>query len=92
MMIENQFKPGYAIPPMETLKELLEDRELALQQVAESADLPIGKLKAVMEGETAITEPIANGLEKALGIPANFWLNLEKNYQETLKRLANQPH
>lgn len=40
------------------------------------------------KGSTGITPETAINLERALGMPADYWLNLEANYQEACARLA----
>lgn len=82
-----EFEPDYAIPPMETLKEILEERRITLSRLSKMTGLDYDEvLLKVMEVKKPIDENIASKLEKALSIPAAFWLNLEKNYQQTLKR------
>ena len=39
-----------------------------------------------MKGKAAITAETALQLERVLGIPASFWNNLERNYQEFVAR------
>ena len=40
----------------------------------------------IIKGKKAITPDTAIGLAKVLGIEAQFWTNLEANYQMTLAR------
>lgn len=39
-------------------------------------------------GESQLTVAIAESLENALGVPSQFWLNLEAIYREKLARIA----
>lgn len=83
----NNFEPDYAIPPMETLKEVLEDRMVTLSVLSRMTGLDYEVILEVMEVRRQIDETIAGKLGEALDIPKTFWLNLEKNYQEALIRL-----
>ena len=42
------------------------------------------KLNELIKGKAPITKETATKLEYVLGIPANFWLNLERSYQDEL--------
>jgi plasmid maintenance system antidote protein VapI len=42
----------------------------------------------IVLGKKAITAATALGLEKALGVPALFWMNLETGYQLAKARIA----
>ena len=44
--------------------------------------------RAAGESRVAITPETAIKLERALGMPVEYWLNLEAHYQETQARLA----
>lgn len=81
------YEPDYAIPPMETLKEVLSDRKITLSVLSRLSGLDYYILIDIMEVRTQIDDNIADKLEIALGISSSFWINLECNYQSTLKRL-----
>lgn len=90
MTTEYSYNPDWAIPPSETLQEVLEDKNMTLQTLSDQSGVPYQSLSEVLEVKRPIDESIAEGLEKALQIPASFWLKLEKNYQDTVKRLATK--
>ena len=75
------------IPPGENLAEELEVRGMTPQELANALDISEQSVARIIRGEGAITDDIASGLEKALGISAGFWTGLEANYRETLARL-----
>jgi len=86
--IKNEYIPDRVSPPRVTLKELLEERGMAQAELAKR----MGKTpKAVNEllgdtADTAITPETALELERALGLPAQFWLERERAYRESLAR------
>ncbi len=78
-----------AIPPGESLIEEIECRNITVAELAAALGLTDAALLEIFRGERAVTPEIAAGLEQVLdGIPADFWINLEQDYQETLARIA----
>ncbi|MGM0365888.1 MAG: HigA family addiction module antitoxin [Actinomycetota bacterium] len=84
---KNQFKPSIAIPPGETLKEVLEDRNLKQVDFCKRLGLSEKMISQIINGIAPITPQTALKFESVLEIPASFWINLESNYQETKQRL-----
>lgn len=86
--IENgEFKPDYAVPPGETLREMLETISMSQADLAQRTGRPKKTINEIIQGKVAITRDTAIQLEKALGTPASFWNNLERNFKETRARL-----
>jgi HTH-type transcriptional regulator/antitoxin HigA len=77
---------NWAIPPGETITENIDFLGIPLHQLAESLRLPVEAVEELISGERAIIPDVAVGLEAALGIPAQFWLNLEAGYRATIAR------
>ena len=75
-----------AIPPGELLAEELDARELTQKALAEAMGRSPQIVSEIVRGRTAITARTAIDLERALGIPAQFWLNLEASYRLALAR------
>ena len=87
---KNQFLPDYAVPPGETLLETLEAIGMSQAELAERAGRPKKTINEIIKGKAAITPETALQMERVLGVPASFWNNLERNYQETLARINEQ--
>lgn len=83
-----KFKPNYAVPPGLTVSEMLEHLGMSQVQLAERTGRPLKTINNIIMGKQAITYETALQLEKVLGMPADFWNNLEKNYREALARLG----
>ncbi len=83
-------QPNYAIPPGETLRETLEAKGMTLTELAKRSKHPREIIDEVTTGKSAITADMAQQLERVFGIPASFWNNLERNYQETKARLKEE--
>jgi HTH-type transcriptional regulator / antitoxin HigA len=84
---QSAFKPNYAIAPGETLRETLETLGMSQAEFADRTGRPKKTINEIMTGKAAITAETALQFERALGVPASFWNNLERNYQETCARL-----
>lgn len=83
-----KYKAVIAVPPGETLAEMLADRKMMQKQLAARMGLSIKHINEIVQGKSPITIDTALKLEAVLGVPASFWMNLETNYQETNARLA----
>lgn len=83
-------QPNYTIAPGETLRETLEAIGMSQAELAKRSGHPKKRINEIIAGKTAITADIAEQLERVLRIPASFWNNLEKNYQEIMARLKKE--
>lgn len=84
------FRPDYAIPPGETLLETLGALNMTRKELAIRIDLSEKHIVDIIKGKGPITPETALKFEKALGVPAGFWNNLERNYRDTLARLSEE--
>jgi addiction module HigA family antidote len=87
---KNQFKPDYAVLPGDTLKESIDALGMSQADLAERTGRPKKTINEIIQGKAAITPETALQLEKVLGVPANFWNNLQRNYEESLARINEQ--
>ena len=79
-----------AIPPGELLAEELEARGMTQRELADRTGRPGQKISEIINGKKSITYDTALELEKVLGIPAHFWVNLEASYQLSKARLREK--
>ena len=86
------FRPNYAVPPGKTLKETIESLGMTQAELAQRTGRPKKTINEIIKGKAAIMPETAIQLERVLGVPASFWNNLERNYQETLARLREEEH
>ena len=82
-----QWFSDLAIPPGELLAEELEARGMTQRDLARQTGRPPQAINEIIKGRKRITAETALGLERALGTPARFWLNLESGYQLAKARL-----
>ena len=79
-----------AIPPGDTLADEISARGMSQTELAARLGRPVQVVNEIIHGKKAITDDTALGLEKVLGIPAAFWVNLEQNYRMTRARLRDR--
>jgi addiction module HigA family antidote len=82
------YQPDYAVAPGEVLADELEARGMTQKDLAERSGLSPDQLDSLAQANAAITPDTAVRLESALGMPVEYWLNLEARYQEALARIA----
>jgi len=78
------FQPDYAIPPGETLREILEERGMTQADLAIHTGMAEEMISKIISGNAPITHETAHRLELALGVSASFWNNRELAYRELL--------
>lgn len=68
--------------PGEILKELfIDERKLTISEVAKGINMARANLSAVINGRLGISPLLAVKLSEAFGNTAEFWINLQKNYE-----------
>ncbi len=84
----NQYKynPNYAVHPGITLKELLDEKGMTAKEFAIRTAKPEKTISKIINGKSSITPEMAVIFEKVLDIPAKFWLDKQKNYNEYIAR------
>ena len=83
------FEPDWASPPGDTIVDILKERGILYTQLAACLGLSTAYVLELPDGHEAISHDVAVGLERCLGGSANFWLNREEQYRESLRRLAD---
>ncbi len=86
----NTYLPDRVSPPGGTLEDVLEERGMSQAELAERAGLSKKTVNLIIKGKAPLTQESALLFEKALGIPAGFWINREKDYREFLARAEAQ--
>jgi addiction module HigA family antidote len=76
-------KRGLApVHPGEILREVfIKERKLTITEVAKGLDMARGNLSAVVNEHAGISPELAVKLSEAFGNTAQFWINLQKNYE-----------
>lgn len=88
------YTPDLVYPPGDTLAEVLEEAGMTQAELALRTGLSTKHVNQIVNGQAAITPDTALLLERATGVRARIWSNLEVAYREYLsqreeeKRLA----
>lgn len=85
-----QYVPDFAVPPGETLAELLNANGMTQVELARRMGRPLKTINEIVQGRAAITPATALQLEHVLGLPASFWNARERSFREALARLEEQ--
>ncbi|MCF7673843.1 MAG: helix-turn-helix domain-containing protein [Akkermansiaceae bacterium] len=84
----NTYLPDSVSPPGDTLEDVLDDRGMSQAELAERTGLSRKTINLIVNGKAPLSQESALLFEKALGIPAGFWISREKDYREFLARAA----
>lgn len=84
------FLPAIAIPPGESIKEYLEIFKMTQSELAIRLGITPKHLVSMLKGNTSITYETALKLERVIGPSAEFWINLESNYQLDKARIEEE--
>ncbi len=90
MVKQNQYFPQVVFHPGETLLEKLEEMGMGPKEFALRTGKPEKTVSAVLKGESSITPDMAVLFENVTKIPARFWLNSQRGYDEYLARIKQQ--
>lgn len=82
----NAFRPTYAVPPGDTLVEMLEQRAMTQTDLARRLGVSLKHTNQVIKGAASISAELSLGLEKVLDVPASFWLNRESLFRAAIAR------
>ena len=74
------------VSPGSVLKEEIEYRSISEKELASLMGRPVQVINEIILGKKEVTHITAIEIQKALGISAQFWLNLESAYRATLAK------
>lgn len=77
-------------PPGDTIQETLDELGMSQAELAERIGRPKEKVNDIIRGREVISTATAHKLEKALGIPASFWLKRESEYRRQLYEIEQK--
>lgn len=73
------------------LKDFIEPMEITRYRVAKNIDVPQRRVDLICRGESAVTADIALRLARLFGTSAEFWMNLQAQYDLEQARLSSGP-
>lgn len=88
--VTNQYLPDYLVTPGEVLQDYLEACGMSQAELSDRTGMAKKTINEIVKGKAPLSTDTALKLERALGRPAHFWSNLERQYQEDFTRLAEK--
>ena len=88
--IGEKFRPCTPVPPGATLGAELRARKISSEVFANWLGLEKKALTRLIRGDEPVTPALAGNLERALDIPASFWLSYEDAYRAGQEREAGK--
>jgi addiction module HigA family antidote len=91
-MTDLQIKKSLLSCPGDSIQEHIDHISMSQAELAERLGRSIPKLNELIKGKAPITKETATKLEYVLDVPASFWLNLERTYQDELLEIEQMDH
>ena len=79
-MNKKELTPVVATHPGELIKDELKERGMTQQQLAAETGIKPSVLSETINGKRSLSLNVAVALEKAMGIPADIWMNMQTQY------------
>lgn len=75
-------------PGITLLEDFMEPLGLSANKLAETLGVPQNRISDIVRGRRGITADTALRLEKAFGVSAQFWLNLQQSHDLIQARIT----
>jgi HTH-type transcriptional regulator/antitoxin HigA len=85
-MPQNKYIPRVSFHPGETLAEKLTEMEMSIKEFSVRTSKPEKTIYAIINDSSSITSDMAVAFESVTNIPAQFWLNKQRTYDEYVAR------
>ena len=82
--------PFIATHPGELIKDELKERKLTQKELSEMTGIKPSVLSETINGKRSVSLNVAVALEKALGISAEVWMNLQTQYDLDSAQIAER--
>ena len=89
-MNKKELTPFVATHPGEMIKDELKERGMTQKQLAVETGIKPSVLSETINGKRSVSLNVAVALEKALGIPADIWMNLQTQYDLDTAHIAER--
>ncbi|VFN05001.1 MAG: addiction module antidote protein, HigA family [Candidatus Kentron sp. G] len=88
--MNNSYQPDFAVHPGEHLEEVLETSAMTQTELAARLGIHKKTINEIIKGKAPVTSEMALRLGKVFHYPAHLWNNMQRNYDETVARQAEQ--
>lgn len=86
----NGLSLDFIIHPGETIKEVLEEKQMNQEELAIRTGFSPKHVSEVVNGKKGISPSFAKSLEYVFGMPASFWINLQGIYDKEILEYKEQ--
>ena len=90
MEAKKKFLMPVAVHPGALVKDWMEEKGVAAAELAALGGISEVSVRRIVEGREDITPTVAAALERATGISADFWMRVQKGYEEDWVRLTRE--
>ena len=90
MEAKKKFLMPVAVHPGALVKDWMDEKGVAAAELASRAGISEASVRRIVEGREDITPTVAAALERATGISADFWMRVQKGYEEDWVRLTRE--
>ncbi len=87
-MYNNEFRPNWASAPGDTIKDVLFERNISIDDFAQRMQNKVDAVNDLLQGRTAITLATARQLEKILGASVEYWMARDFQYRQDIARFS----
>ena len=85
--LPEHFHPDSALHPGKFLGQEIAARGISPDELARLAQQPAAVIEAILIARQDLTDETATAIGRALGIEAQFWLNLQSIHDQTVERM-----
>ena len=78
--MNNRLIPVEATHPGELIRDELKERGMTQKQLAMDTGIKPSVISETINGKRSVSVKMAAALERVLGIPAEYWLNLQSQF------------
>lgn len=78
------YRPAIFYHPGETLAEKLEEMQMSTADLATVTGVPVMVINGIISGDLSVSADLALAFEQATGIPADFWVLAQHEYDNYL--------
>ena len=89
-MNKKELVPFVATHPGELIKDELKEMGLTQKRLSEITGMKASVISETINGKRSISLNMAVALEKALGVPADMWMNLQTQYDLDSSNIADR--
>ena len=89
-MNKKELTPFVATHPGERIRDELKERRLTQKKLAEQTGIKPSVLSETINGKRSVSLSVAVPLEKAFGIPAEIWMNLQTQHDLDTANIAQR--